>query len=129
MSNSDIVKEIYAAYARRDLDAALEHCADDFTFTWPADPSQSHYSGCCNGKRKFADVLADLDGQVHFLDVQASDFVEQGERVAVRVSMHMRSKSGGRDVTSHNAHFWKFRDGQAVELVEYYDTALINSLA
>lgn len=27
------------------------------------------------------------------------------------------------------AQFWTFRDGQAVELVEYYDTALVQSLS
>ena len=41
----------------------------------------------------------------------------------------MTHKATGRDFRMRVAQFWTFRDGQAVELVEYYDTALVQSLS
>ena len=38
MRGVDFVKNLYDAYAKRDIVGALAHCSDDVVFSWVAEP-------------------------------------------------------------------------------------------
>ena len=54
--------------------------------------------------------------------------IADGERVAVRITTTVTSKATGRQASFESAHFWRFRDGKAVELIEIFDTAAVGSI-
>ena len=57
---------------------------------------------------------------VHFT---VDEFVAERDAVFMRGSCAWRHKVTGKVCETPKADFWRFRDGKAVEVYEYYDTA------
>ena len=129
MTPAETLQQIYRSYAARDLVGALALCSDDFRFCWPVDPGQARRCGVSNGKAGFAERLEGLAEDFVYRSFTPLDIVDGGDEAAAQVEIEMTHKATGRDFRMRVAQFWTFRDGQAVELVEYYDTALVQSLS
>ncbi len=124
MQPVDLIKQLYADYARGDIDAVLEHCADEIAFIFTADSQTAACSGAALGKDAFRERAASLHGHFEYLAFKPIDFIAEGDRVAVRTELTMKRRTSGREFVMRVADFWTVRSGKAVELIEYYDTAL-----
>jgi hypothetical protein len=124
MQPKDLVKEFYSRYQRRDLDKALELCADDIDFLWTADARHARFSGPALGKAAFRTQLEALESRFIFQAYTPLETIAEGEKVAVRAVIRMTQREGGREFLMQIADFWTVRDGKLAALVEYYDTAL-----
>jgi uncharacterized protein len=120
----DLVSNFYQAYADRDIEGALAHCADDVVFRWIADPRQSRRAGSARGKQEFLARLVDLNEDFEYRRVIPVEIIDGGDKVAAQVEYHMTCRTTGDEFVMPVADFWTIRDGLAVEVVEYYDTAL-----
>ena len=120
----DIVTKLYDAYAGRDIEGALANCADNVVFRWIADPRQSRYAGTAHGKQEFLSRLLALDDDFEYRHFVPVEIVDGGDKVAAQVEIHMTRRTTGEEFIMRTANFWTVRDGQIVEMVEYYDTAL-----
>jgi ketosteroid isomerase-like protein len=86
MSASSVVRDVYAAFARGETDAALRLYADDVTITQaPRTPWAGRYLGHA-GFRAFA---AKLFGAVARLEIVETEFVGEGERVVVLETLRL----------------------------------------
>lgn len=119
-----LVKEFYARYERRQLQEALDLCAEDIDFLWSADTHYARFSGPALGKAAFRGQLEALDRRFVYQAYTPVDIIAEGDKVAVRAVIRMRQREGGREFLMHVADFWTVRDGKLSGLVEYYDTAL-----
>jgi ketosteroid isomerase-like protein len=128
MTAGDIIRQLYDAYAKRDIDSALSHCRDDIDFYWIAEPDNTRYAGYCKGKQAFLDRLLSLDKDFEYRKFVPVDWVESGDRVAAQVEIHLTRRTTGKEVVMHTADFWTVENGKVVKMVEYYDTALANSV-
>jgi len=128
MTPLDTVKAIYASYSVGNIEAALAHCTDNICFKWNADPNLVRFGGACMGKAEFLGRLMDLHDLYHYRSYRATALVASEDRVAAQVDIELTHRQSGREITMHVANFWTIRDGKAVELVEYYDTAMIAAL-
>ncbi len=124
MQPKELIDQIYADFARGDIEAVLENCDHSISFFMVADPKFSKYAGAAVDKHGFRERSASLHEDFEYLGFERIDTIAEGERVVVRNEMHMKRRTTGVTFTMEVADFWTVRDGKAVELVEFYDTAL-----
>jgi len=54
--------------------------------------------------------------------------IVEGDRAAVVCQGEFQYTPTGESLSLEIVHFWTFRDGKAIELVEYFDTAHVASI-
>ena len=121
------ITELYRDYEARDMAKVLGGLPDDFCFEWASHPGTARYAGICRGKRELVEALEDIAEHFEFNAYRATNILVDGDRAAAQLTLDLTSKLTGRRFESKLAHFWEFRDGVPVHLVEYQDTALIGS--
>ena len=127
MRGVDVVKNLYDAYAKRDIAGALVNCSDDVVFRWIAEP-HAPFIATGNGKQQFLDRLMSLDKDFEYRSFVPMDYIDGGDKVAVQVEIHLTRRTTGQELVMHTADFWTIRDGKIIAMVEYYDTALAASV-
>ena len=125
MQPVELINQIYADYARGDIDAVLENCDHTFEFYFAADSRHSKYAGAAVGKHGFRERAASLHEDFEYLGFEQVDLIASGDRVAVRNKLRMKRRATGAEIVIEVADFWTIRDGKAVEVVEFYDSALV----
>lgn len=122
----DVVRDIYDAFARRDLDAVLELVDPGIVITQdPALPWGGRHVGH-EGLGEFAMTLvANIDSTVTVESMfQAGEIVVQCGRTAGT------AKATGRIFDIPECHIWTVRDGRAVEADYFIDSdAMLRALA
>jgi uncharacterized protein len=125
-ANVRAVEAIYAAFGRGDIDAILDHLAEDVSWEqW--DDSFAQRAGVPelaprkgrDGVAEFFRVVGGLEiGEFAVLDILAS-----GRQVAVEVVIAAAHPDGGR-FRDAELHLWTFGDdGKVVRMRHYVDTA------
>jgi ketosteroid isomerase-like protein len=125
MQPVELIKQIYADYARGDIDAVLENCDHTLEFNFVADPKYSKYAGAAVGKHGFRELAARLHDDFEYVGFEQIDLIADGGRIAVRNELRMKRRATGVEVVIEVADFWTIRGGKAVEVVEFYDSALL----
>jgi ketosteroid isomerase-like protein len=110
----DVVRAIYDAFARRDLEAALELVAGDVEVIIPGTAAaagrKSPYRGHEGIRQYFADAAAVWDD----LRVEAEDVRATGGSVVV--FGQVTGRAGDRILQRRVVWTWRVRDGKAVSL-------------
>ena len=63
------------------------------------------------------------------LSYEVTDYVAQGDRVVAIVDSAWRNRQTGKTIELPKVDIWRFRDGRAVEFLEFYDTARLIACA
>jgi len=124
--NKTLVREAFEAMGRNDIRPLVDLMADDFA--WVIE-GQTRFSRRFEGKdRVKRDLLAPL------FDVFATpyrfaidDIIAEGDKVVVRGRGEVKTKSG-KDYNNSYCFVLRLADGRLVELREYLDTALVESV-
>ena len=75
------------------------------------------------GKQELVAYLDGLTRDWEMIDHAMDDFIAQGDRVVVIGRAAWRHKGTGKVADTPKVDIWRFRDGQAVEYAEFFDTA------
>jgi ketosteroid isomerase-like protein len=120
--NVDKTRAYIEAYNRRDFDTALCDCDPDVEWVLPE--HQSSDSGV--GHFQIRRFWEGLDETFEELQLRPQEYVDGGDRVAVRLRHYGRSKSGIEMDTELYHQVTTFRDGVIVRLqyVESWPEAL-----
>jgi ketosteroid isomerase-like protein len=121
------ITQLYRDYESRNLDKVLNGLPDDFRFEWPFDPTTARYSGICHTKKELLERLKDIAENFQFNAYRATNILVDGDRAAAQLELDLTSVKTGETFSTRIAHFWQFRDGVPIHLVEYTDTAWIAS--
>ena len=116
---------IYKTYAGGDIAGTIKQFSQDIRFVWICSPELSPYSNEINGQDAFLKRIRELDQLFEYVEYDVLDLFGEGDRAAGRISITMRNRRTGREVSSELGHFWRFKNDGATELVEFHDTALI----
>lgn len=120
MSNADIIRSAYEAFARLDIPNVLAAMSDDITWTAPTSlPS----GGVFVGKEALVGFFQNLPSHFDEIAVVPESFFEVGDHVIVRG--HHRMRIGNERLEVPFAMFWRMKNGKAVEQFEFNDSALI----
>jgi ketosteroid isomerase-like protein len=117
-SNSDVVAEVYAAWARRDLDAfpRLAHPEIEMDLTDRV-LNPDVYKGY-DGLRRF---LAEIDDLWERMEMGVERVTERGDEVLVIVRVRLRGKGSGVELESVIAQHWRLRDRKVLHMKLWQD--------
>ena len=125
LENKQILQHVFAETAKGNGRAFVAALAESGNWTIIG---STPWSGTYRSKAEvLARLLAPLNSQLaHRNTITAQSFVAEGDQVVVEGGGHNTTKTGKQ---YNNRYCWVFRfsQGQVVELVEYTDTALIES--
>jgi ketosteroid isomerase-like protein len=119
------ITELYRDYENRDLPKILAALPNDFVFEWHHDPSTAQYAGICRSRDELVVHLKDIGDRFQFNAYHATNILVDGNRAAAQLHLDLTSKATGQRFSIPIAHFWSFKDGIPVHLVEYMDSGLM----
>jgi ketosteroid isomerase-like protein len=121
--NVEKVRESIAAYNRRDFDAAVEFFDPEIEWVFP--PSMGAES--CHGPEEVKRLWRGVDETFEEFRLEPQEFLDAGDRVAVRARFHGRGKASGAEIAEEMFHHvFTFRNGRVVRIehVTDWDEAL-----
>jgi uncharacterized protein len=127
MSNTQTIRDLYAAFLRGDVATILAHLADDVVWDNSSVgsnecPWNGNFSGKANVPGFFKAVGDSLDFGAGVFNPHT--FVESGNTVAVVLSLESRVKKNDRRVKSDAVHVWTLDDAGLVTRYQHFnDTA------
>ena len=119
------VTQLYRDYESRNLNKVLDALPEDFRFEWPFDPSTARYAGVSRNKAELLERLTGIAADFQFNAYRATNILVDGDSAAAELEVDLTSVRTGHRFSARIAHFWSFKDGIPVHLVEYMDTALM----
>ena len=124
--NKEIVRSFYEAGNRGDFDACFAMIADDIVWT---NIGTTSLSGTYRGKADLMEnLLAPLFGQLEAgIRSEIIRLVAESDYV-VALTSGTASTKDGREYNNSYCHVIRLRDGQFVEVTEYFDTHLTGTV-
>jgi uncharacterized protein len=125
MAKRDIktLEGAYAAFGKGDVDSVL--AVMDSRISW-SEPDTLPWGGRVSGSKGVAKVFAEALRLIPDLKVKVESYDSAGDVVVARGTFSGTGKKGGK-FKAPFAHVWTMRDGKAVRMQNYTDTAAINA--
>jgi ketosteroid isomerase-like protein len=115
------VQEVYAAFARRDVQAILAVLSPDVEWGEPANPFNPA-AGTRRGHAGFLEWLQIGRASEEILALEARQFLADTESVAVVGHTKCLAKPTGKTYETDFVHLVTFKDGKIVRFQEFFDT-------
>jgi ketosteroid isomerase-like protein len=120
----ELVQQRYMAFGRGDVPGLLAGMADDME--WDSRyPSVVPFGGQWRGHDGVTALIGAINDAIEVLAFEIHDFISEGDKVVVLGSEDAKAKSTGRSYHNEWVHVWTVRDGQAVSMRNYNDTAAV----
>jgi ketosteroid isomerase-like protein len=128
--NIQSVQSIYAAFARGDVPAILEHIADDMRhFGVVSESPEVPWHLQITQKKDVPRFFQALAEECEFTRFEPRDFAAAGDHVYCTISFDVRIKRNGRKATYENVmHRFTVKNGRVVEWRGTEDTAKTRAL-
>jgi uncharacterized protein len=120
-ANGERVRSFYARMAQGDF-AAMEIFHPEVEF---AMPEVLPHGGTIVGRDALAAYFGEVQSRWDDFSANADEFIDGGDRVVALGRFCGRPKASGRYVEIPFALVWTLRDGQAVRVDEFTDTAML----
>jgi ketosteroid isomerase-like protein len=119
--NVEIVRQLYEALNRDDVDGFLQLCAPGFEVRdLPELPDPSVAVGHDAVRAWWDQMFDDAFDELRF---DPEEFIDAGDRVVVVNHGTARGRGSGADVEMHFSSVWTLTNGKAVKLASYSDRA------
>ena len=122
--NIGVVRGMYEAFQRGDIDAVLSSFAPTVTWYSPGGP-EIPWAGARQGREQVGQFFAQLGAALEFLDFAPEQFAASGDTVIVIGRDRVRVKTTGDVLDEQWAHVLQVRDGQVADFREIIDTAAL----
>lgn len=108
---TEIAKQGYAAFARRDIPAILELLADDVEWRFFGSPETgTPYGGTCKGKQQVAEFFGKLAQADEILEFEPREFLEGPKHVTVLGRIKVRALPDGKVHESEWVQVFAWKD-------------------
>lgn len=114
-------EELYAAFARRDIEVMLAALAEDVVWREPSNPFNPAGGARC-GRAGFLEWLKIGMEAEDILVLDPRQFLTDAHSVAVVGYTQCRVKTTGRVYETDFVHLVTFRDGKIARFQEFFDT-------
>ena len=116
-----MIRRIYEAFGRRDLDAIAGELDDDaqVDFTKSLGPDSGVYPGL-EGIEKLLNMYWEAFERI---SIEAEDFVDGPDGIVAFVVSRGRGRGSGATVEARGQHLWRFRAGKPIRFTLYQDEA------
>jgi hypothetical protein len=122
--NIRIVKEIYDAVGRDDVDAILTRVADDVDWAADVAATAALWHGPRTGKSGVASFFEDLNTSIEISEFTPHSYAAGDGDVQLLVDWTFRPRAGGRQTSMTMHHYWQLRDGKVARFRGSEDSAL-----
>ena len=120
--NIALIKKLYEAFARGDIQTILDHVIEDVKWSNPG-PSIVPYSGDRTGPGQVREFFNHLVGTQENVNLTIDQFIAQGDAVATLGRFTGNVKATGKPFDSLVGHFFTIRDGKVARWIGLGDTA------
>jgi uncharacterized protein len=120
--NTELVANLYAAFAKGDVQTILDHCADDVEWTLEG-PEVIPFAGERKGRAQVLEFFQALGGTQTNQKLTTETWVAQGDCVATLGRYSGAVKATGKAFDGPIAHFFTIRGGKVARFVNLGDTA------
>lgn len=121
--NVELVKSIYAAFARGDVPAVLERFDREICWQTPATLPWSN--GDYHGPEGVAEYFGHFAAALTDPAIVTGEFLDAGDHVVVHGEERACSTATGRRFAARFTHSWTLRDGRVTRLRAVIDTATV----
>ena len=122
---TQVVKDAYAAFQRRDIVAILGMVTDDVEWVSPGPPEAALGPNRFYGRDGVARFFEGVLNKLEFDEFQPQEYVTQGDRVVALGRYGFRVKETGEHCYSEWAMVFTLRGGKVARFHEYVDTPAI----
>ena len=119
--NVAVVRSVYAALSRGDIEAALEWSAPDGEHDWSR--SIGPYRGIYRGVDALRAFWTEFRDAVEDLTFDVEETIEAGPNVVAMVRVRIRGRGSGVEAVARGPHLWTLKDGKVVRFVLFQDKA------
>jgi len=123
-SNVDVIKRLYDAMGRGDMDAALALTSEDVTFVVPG-PLGVGAAGTWHGHAGVRESFRKLREGQQNQSAAVVSIVAQGDQVVVLLHVKATALATGKTFESDIIHFFTIKEGKIVTLLDFFDTAAL----
>jgi len=123
--NTSIIKSVYEAFARGDIESLLGKLADNVEWIVPGHEDGIPYAGTYHGRIGARDFFSALGGSIVYDQFEPLRFVAEQDQVAVFGHYHGTIQANAREVETTWAMEWTLKDGKVTNFRVYEDTATI----
>jgi len=109
--HSAVVRQVYDALSRADMDAAVEWMTADVEFVNPHDAVEP---GTRRGHDGFRAAIANMRATFPVFAYSVATLEERGDRVIASATFRARSEAQETDISALRHHVWTMRDGKVV---------------
>ncbi len=120
--NIVLVKKLYDAFSRGDINFILDNVTDDIHWSSPG-PASVPYSGERRGPAQVREFFERLVGTQENVKLTIDEIIAQGDSVAALGRYAGNVKATGRAFDSVVGHFFTFRGGKVARWIGLGDTA------
>lgn len=120
-SNINIVKELYKAFGRKDIDAMLQLLCDDVEWGEPENP-YNPAGGTHKGHAGFLEWINIGKNAEEILVLEPQRFLTDEQAVAVTGYMKCRANNTGKIYESDFVHLALIKNGKIWQFHEFFDT-------
>lgn len=107
-----------------DVGTWLQLLHDDIVIGSLADGAAGmEFSAARRGIAQAESYLRDVTRDWEMLYFTPDEIISEGDRVVMRGRCGWRFKATNKCAESVTIQFWRFKDGKAIEMLEFYDTA------
>jgi len=120
--NTEIIRGVYAAFAKGDIPSVLAVLAPDVRWT---EAEGGPYGGVSIGPDKVLEnVFMKLGSEWDGFSAVPREFVADEGTVVALGEYNGTYKATGKSFSAPFAHVWKLQDGRAISFQQYTDTVL-----
>jgi uncharacterized protein len=119
-SNVEVVRAVYAAWARQDLDGAMEAMHPDVEYV---NPERALEPGTRRGAGAFRSAVERVFEGWETWVGEPEELRGHGDHVVAIVSYRARGKQSGLEVEGRESALWTLRDGTVVRYEWFHDVA------
>lgn len=124
MSNSDLIRSLYAAFGRGDVKTILDSLDPTIEWVSNGDGKIIPWGGRRGGVSGAASFFQSLADNLEFEAFEPREFFEDGETVIVVGRTRARVRNGG-VFDSDWTHIFSLKNGKLLRFREFYDTKSI----
>jgi ketosteroid isomerase-like protein len=121
IQNINIVQQMYAAFAKRDINEILNMLSPDVVWEEPANPFNPA-AGKRHGKAGFLEWLKIGSESEEILVLQPKQFLTDNDTVAIAGYTKCLAKITGKSYETDFVHLVTIKDGKIIRFQEFFDT-------
>jgi ketosteroid isomerase-like protein len=109
--NVELVRRLYGALSRQDIEAALDECDDDMEYDWSR--SVGPFKGIYRGRDEIRAMWISFREAVEEAAFELQEGIDVEPHVIAVVAVRIRGRGSGVEVAGVGAHVWTVDDGKA----------------